>query len=44
MYICQIAVEYISSPAEIPYNKRKKSLYSKSRGPMIANTKNLFEK
>jgi len=44
MYICQIAVEYLSSPAEVPYNKRKKSLYSKSVGPMIAKTKNLFEK
>jgi len=44
MYICQIAVEYLSSPAEAPYNKRKKSLYSKSYDPMIANTKNLFEK
>ncbi|MGC8651463.1 MAG: dCTP deaminase [Minisyncoccia bacterium] len=44
MYICQIAVEYLSSPAEIPYNKRKKSLYSKSIGPMPAQTKNLFEK
>jgi dCTP deaminase len=44
MYICQIAVEYLSSPAEIPYNKRKKSLYSKSIGPIAAQTKNLFEK
>lgn len=44
MYICQVAVEYLSSSAEIPYNKRKKSLYSKSRGPLIANIKNLFEK
>jgi dCTP deaminase len=44
MYICQIAVEYLSSPAEIPYNKRKKSLYSKSKGPKTAKTKNLFEK
>ncbi|MDD5626025.1 MAG: dCTP deaminase [Patescibacteria group bacterium] len=42
MYICQIAVEYLSSPAEIPYNKRKKSLYSKSAGPVEAKTKNLF--
>jgi dCTP deaminase len=44
MYICQIAVEYLSSPAEVPYNRRKKSLYSKSVGPMAAQTKNLFEK
>ena len=44
MYICQIAVEKLSSPAEVPYNKRKKSLYSKSRGPVSAKTHNLFEK
>lgn len=44
MYICQIAVEYLSSPAEAPYNKRKKSLYSKSIGPLAAKTNNLFEK
>jgi len=44
MYICQIAVEYLSSPAETPYNKRKKSLYSRSVGPMAAKTKNLFDK
>jgi len=44
MYICQIAVEYLSSPAEIPYNKRKKSLYAKSAGPKAADTSNLFEK
>ncbi len=42
MYICQVAVEYLSSPAEVPYNKRKKSLYSSSRGPVDAKTKNLF--
>ena len=44
MYICQIAVEYLSSPAEVPYNLRKKSLYSKARGPMAAKSKNLFGK
>lgn len=44
MYICQIAVEYLSSPAEVPYNKRKKSLYSKAKGPMEAMVKNLFER
>lgn len=44
MYICQIAVEYLSSPVEIPYNKRKKSLYSKSQGPKTAKTNNLFDK
>ena len=44
MHICQIAVERLSSPAEIPYNKRKKSLYSKSKGPMVAKTNNLFDK
>ncbi|MDD5760812.1 MAG: dCTP deaminase [Candidatus Pacebacteria bacterium] len=44
MYICQVAVEYLSSPAEVPYNKREKSLYSKSQGPKIAKTNNLFDK
>ena|SRR3989344_1913268 len=42
MHICQIAVEYLSSPAEVPYNKRKKSLYSKQKGPMGVKMKNLF--
>lgn len=44
MYICQVAVEYLSSPAEVPYNKRKKSLYSGSKGPVVAKLNNLFEK
>jgi len=44
MHICQIAVEYLSSPAEIPYNKRKKSLYSKAKGPLTAKTNNLFDR
>lgn len=43
MYICQIAVEYLSSPAEVPYTKRKKSLYSKAIGPVEAKVNNLFE-
>lgn len=42
MYICQIAIESLSSPAETPYNKRKKSLYLKQRGPTETNIKNLF--
>jgi dCTP deaminase len=44
MYICQIAVEYLSSPAEVPYNKRKKSLYSKQKYPQVAKLENLFDK
>ena len=44
MHICQIAVEFLSSPAEVPYNKRKKSLYSEAKGPMAAKTNNLFDK
>lgn len=44
MYICQIACEYLSSPSEIPYNKRRKSLYSNQKGPAEANTKNLFDR
>ncbi len=42
MYICQIAIEQLSSPAEVPYNKRKKSLYLKQIKPTEAKTKNLF--
>lgn len=42
MYICQIAVHALSSPAARPYNKRKKSLYRKDRGPAAAQTRNLF--
>lgn len=42
MYICQIAVHALSSPAARPYNKRQKSLYRKNRGPVAARTKNLF--
>lgn len=42
MYICQIAVHELSSPAVRPYNKRKNSLYRRSRGPVVARTKNLF--
>jgi len=44
MYICQISVEYLSSPAKVPYNLRKKSLYSKAKMPVVAKTKNLFDK
>jgi len=44
MYICQIACEYLTSPSEVPYNKRKKSLYMNSNGSKQANTKNLFKK
>lgn len=42
MYICQIAVEELSTPAEMPYNRRKSSLYKKSKGPVVANPRNLF--
>lgn len=44
MHICQIAVELLSSSAQVPYNKRKKSLYSKAKGPLAAKTNNLFDK
>ncbi len=43
MYICQIAVEHLTSPAELPYNKRKRSLYHRSKGTIEAKPKNLFE-
>lgn len=42
MYICQVAVYELSSPAETPYNKRKKSLYLKQKQPTEVRTKNLF--
>ena len=42
MYICQVAVYKLSSPAETPYNKRKKSLYLKQKHPTEVKTKNLF--
>ena len=42
MYICQVAVYQLSSPAETPYNKRKKSLYLKQKQPTEVRTKNLF--
>ncbi len=42
MYICQIAVETLSTPAQSPYNKRKRSLYHRQKGPTEARLKNLF--
>jgi dCTP deaminase len=42
MYICQIACELLSTPAKVPYDKRKKSLYLKQKGPKEADTRNLF--
>jgi len=44
MYICQIAVEWLSSPCESSYLDRKKSLYQGSVGPRVANSANLFKK
>lgn len=44
MYICQIAVHQLTSPAETPYNIRKKSLYHRQRTTAVANPKNLFDK
>jgi len=44
MYICQMAVQTMTSPAQVPYNKRKKSLYSKQRKPVEGDPRNLFEK
>lgn len=43
MYICQIDCQLMSSPAENPYNKRKKSIYVGQQGPTAPSTKNLFE-
>ena len=44
MYICQVAVTRLTSPAEVPYNKRRKSLYFKQKGPTETDTRNLFGK
>ncbi|MDD4784346.1 MAG: dCTP deaminase [Candidatus Pacebacteria bacterium] len=44
MYICQIAVEWLSSPCELSYSQRRKSLYHKSEGPKVASAQNLFKK
>lgn len=44
MYICQVDCHMMSSPVEVSYKNRKKSLYSKSAGPKGANTENLFSK
>jgi dCTP deaminase len=44
MYICQIAVEWLSSPCESSYLDRKKSLYQGSVGPRAASSTNLFKK
>mgnify|MGYP001559003737 CR=1 FL=1 len=43
MNVCQIAVHKMSSPAEVPYNKRKTSLYMNQNEPTEADTKNLFK-
>lgn len=42
MFICQIAVHKLSSKADVPYHKRKRSLYHGGKGPAAASTKNLF--
>lgn len=44
MYICQIAVEWLSSPCEMSYKDRKKSIYQDSEGPKEASVQNLFKK
>lgn len=43
MYICQIAVSSLTSEAEVPYGKRRKSLYYKQKGPTQTDTRNLFK-
>ncbi len=44
MLICQVAAHMLSSPAEVPYHKRKHSAYHKSKGTVMPNPKNLFAK
>lgn len=42
MYICQIAIEKLSSAAACPYHARPRALYLGDRGPTEARTANLF--
>ncbi|RJQ36889.1 dCTP deaminase [Candidatus Parcubacteria bacterium] len=46
MYICQVAAHRLSSPAEVPYNRRKRSAYrtANAKGTVVASPKNLFPK
>lgn len=44
MFICQVAAHELSSPAEVPYDKRKHSAYKKSKGTVMPNPQNLFKK
>lgn len=44
MYICQITVHEMTSKAQVPYNKRKKSIYSKQKEPVEGDPRNLFER
>lgn len=44
MNICQIAVHAMTSPSEVPYNKRKSSLYMNQKEPTEASVKNLLKK
>ena len=44
MFICQVAAHGLSSPSEVPYNKRKHSAYKKSKGTVMPNPQNLFKK
>ena len=44
MFICQVAIHQMTSKADEPYNKRKKSLYMHQKGPVSASTSNLFKK
>lgn len=42
MYICQVVVEQLLEKADIPYDKRKKSLYNKYNTPGLPKINNLF--
>ena len=41
MRICQIVAHTMTSPAEVPYNKREDSLYMNQKGATSASTANL---
>ena len=44
MRICAFTFEELSSPAEIPYNKKKNNYYAGQKGPMASQLNKDFEK
>ena len=44
MYICQIAIHLMSTPAEVPYNLRKKISLLETKRTHRSGCKNLFQR